>query len=155
MNKIKIIFVTLIAALAFSVQATAQTPAPVRWRAFVKMTGETEGVLTVKALVQDGWHLYGTQLPKGGPVATDINFSASKGIKFVGGFVPDRKPVTEMDASFGIKLNFWTGNVTWKRKFKLTGPKADAVVNGKITFMACSGENCLPPKTQNFTFKIK
>lgn len=155
MNRLKILLTALIVVVFSTMSVAAQTGAQVRWRAFVKMTSETEGVLTVKALVSDGWHLYGTKLPAGGPKATNIDFADSKGVKFIDDFVPDCKPVTEFDKAFGIKLNYWTGNVVWKRKFKLTGKKADAVINGKITFMACNGENCLPPKTQSFTFKIK
>jgi hypothetical protein len=45
--------------------------------------------------------------------------------------------------------------VTFTRKFKLTGKKADAVINGKITYMACNDENCMPPKTENITLNIK
>lgn len=143
----------LVVMLACAVAASAQNP--IRWRVTAKMTSETEGVLTVKALVGDGWHLYGTKLPAGGPKPTTLDFSASKGLKFVGAFTPSLQPIEKMDPVFELKLNYWESNVTFTRKFKLTGPKSDAVVSGKITYMGCNDENCLPPKTDTFTIHLK
>jgi thiol:disulfide interchange protein DsbD len=144
----------LLTALIISVMsAVAQNP--VKWRSSVEMTNSKEGVLTVKAVVTDGWHLYGTKLPDGGPKATVLDFSESKGIKFTSEFTPSIKPTEKMDDMFGIKLSWWAKTVTFTRKFKLTGKKANAAINGKITYMACNDETCQPPKTESVTLKIK
>lgn len=147
--------------LCFIIAFTSVTALPanaqnaIRWRTTVKMTSEKEGILTVRALVGEGWHLYGTSLPKGGPKATVLDFSGSKGIKFKGDFVPSVKPVSKLDPMFGITLSWWNTNVTFTRRFKLTDKKADAVINGKITYMGCNDETCLPPKSESFVLKIK
>lgn len=133
----------------------AQAQNAIRWRTTVKMTNEKEGVVTVRALVEPGWHLYGTQLPKGGPKPTVLDFSASKGVKFIGDFKPSQKPETKHDDMFGITLNYWSQNVLFTRRFKLTGAKTDALISGKITYMGCNDATCLPPKTESFTVKIK
>jgi DsbC/DsbD-like thiol-disulfide interchange protein len=144
----------LLIALVISVfSAMAQNP--IKWRTTYKMTSATEGVLTVKAIVTDGWHLYGTKLPDGGPKATVLDFSESKGIKFTTNFKPSVKATEKMDEMFGLKLTYWGSNVSFTRKFKLTGNKADAVINGKISYMACNDENCMPPKTESVTLNIK
>ena len=127
----------------------------IRWRTTVRMTTATEGVLTVRALVGEGWHLYGTKLPKGGPKPTVLDFSASKGVKFTGEFKPSVAPVKRHDEMFGLTLSWWDKNVTFTRPFCLTGPKADAVIEGKITYMGCNDDNCLPPKTQTVRLNIK
>ena len=59
--------------------AMAQTVQPVKWRISVKMTSKTEGVVTIRAIVGQGWHLYGLDIPKGGPKPTSFNFSKSEG----------------------------------------------------------------------------
>lgn len=146
-----IIIITLI--IASTAMACAQNP--IRWRVTAKMTSETEGVLTVRALVTDGWHLYGTTLPQGGPKPTTLDFSASKGIQFLDTFTSSAKPVEKEDPMFGLKLNYWVSNVTFTRKFKLKGVKADASISGKITYMGCDDQTCLPPKTENFILKLK
>jgi thiol:disulfide interchange protein DsbD len=150
MKKITFLLIALVVSV---MSAMAQNP--IKWRTTYKMTSDKEGVLTVKAIVTDGWHLYGTNIPDGGPKATVLDFSESKGIKFTSKFVPSVKPTEKMDDMFGIKLNYWDSNVSFTRKFKLTGKKANAVINGKISYMACNDENCMPPKTENVTLNIK
>lgn len=145
----------LLAAIIISMMSAVAQTTPVKWRSSVKMTSSTEGVITIKAVISDGWHLYGTNIPDGGPKATVLDFSESKGVKFTGSFTPSAKPTTKMDEMFGIKLSWWASDVTFTRKFKLTGKKADAVINGKISYMACNDENCMPPKTESVTLKIK
>ena len=145
--------IMLAAALLLALPAAAQNQ--VKWRTQVKMTTETEGTLTVTAIPLQGWHLYGTKLPKGGPKPTVLDLSASKGVKFLGDFKPSVKPVEKKDEMFGLTLNWWNQRVSFTRRFKLTGAKANAVISGRITYMACNDENCTPPRTENITLKIK
>ena len=74
----KKIFTFLIVVMAIGMTMTAQSP--VRWRTSVTMTSPTEGEITIKALISDGWHLYGLEMPQGGPKATRFDFSDSQGI---------------------------------------------------------------------------
>lgn len=150
-----LLYLCFIIAFTTLAVAPAQAQNAIRWRTTVKMTSDKEGILTVRALVGEGWHLYGTTLPKGGPKPTVLDFSASKGIAFKGDFKPSVKPVSKHDPMFGITLNWWDTNVTFTRRFRLTGKKTDAVINGKITYMGCNDETCLPPKTESFVLKIK
>lgn len=126
----------------------SQAQNPIRWRTSVKMTSESAGVLTVKAIVTEGWHLYGTKLPADGPKPTVLDFNASSGVKFLEPFKPSIKPVEKTDAAFGMTLNWWDKTVTFSRRFKLTGKKADATIKGMISYMACNDENCTPPRTE-------
>lgn len=142
---LKRIYFLLIAVILTISTAMAQDV--IRWRTTVKMTSDTEGILTVRALVADGWHLYGTKLPKGGPKPTVFDFNKSQGIKFTGSFKPSVAPVTKKDPTFDMSLTFWDQNVSFSRPFKLTGPKEKAEIIGSITFMGCNDQTCLPPKT--------
>lgn len=146
--------ILLLAIIAAFTTVTAQTAA-VRWRSTAKMTSATEGVLTVKAIIADGWHLYGTQIPEGGPVATSFDFKASTGLKFTGPFVQSVKPISKEDPTFGMTLSFWEKSVTFTRKFKLTGPFDKALINGQIRYMACNDQNCMPPKTESVKIQPK
>ncbi len=144
----KTLFLIIAILCMTAIGASAQTTPAVRWRTTVKMTSPTQGILTVRALVTPGWHLYSTSLPKGGPRPTILDFSASTGVKFLGDFKPSQKPESSLDKMFNLKLSYWSSNVTFTRNFRLTDP-ANAVINGKITFMACNGNTCNPPKTES------
>lgn len=149
----RISLLTLLLVVFATLAASAQNA--VKWRTTVKMTSEREGVLSVKAIIADSWHLYGMKLPENGPRPTVLDFSASKGVKFTGEFIPSVKPTVKMDPLFDMKISYWTGTVIFTRKFKLTGKKNDALLSGKLTYMACDDSNCLPPKTDTVTLRIK
>lgn len=135
--------------------ASAQSPSPIKWRTTVKMLDDRDGILTIRAVIEKGWHLYGTKLPEGGPKPTTFDFAESRGVKFIGAFEPNAKPIEKEDAVFGTKLSWWAKNVTFTRKFRLSGDIKDAVISGKITFMGCNDETCMPPRTETVTLKLK
>lgn len=129
---------------------------PVSWNATVKMTSKTEGVLTVTATIEDKWHLYALKLPSdAGPRPTQFKFDGTTGVTFVNEVTPVQKPITKHDEMFDADLSFWNKTVTFTRKFKLTGKKADAKIEGVVSYMACNDVNCMPPKKFNFSLTIK
>ena len=60
-KKLSLIFVLLLTMVCGSV-AMAQNP--IRWRCSARMLSEVEGELTVRAIIDKGWHLYGMQLSR-------------------------------------------------------------------------------------------
>ncbi|HWS00455.1 MAG TPA: hypothetical protein VN249_07550, partial [Prolixibacteraceae bacterium] len=63
---------------------SAQVLSPVKWSFQQKKISEKEIEVSFHATIDQGWHLYGTDLPDGGPVSTAFNFtpdSASYRIK--------------------------------------------------------------------------
>lgn len=149
------IFSMVVMFFTIGLSVRADEPAPVKWRMTVKMTSPTEGVVTMRAIITDGWHLYSTKLPEDGPVPTSFDFKASKGIKFKGDFKPSSPTVSKKDATFGMVLDWWAKDVSFTRSFTLTGDIKDAVISGSVRFMACNDQNCMPPKTQSFTVSPK
>lgn len=148
--------IALVVALAFLMPlcVNAQAPAnPIRWRVNVKMTTPTEGEVIIKATIDQGWHLYGMKLPKNGPKPTEINFTSSKGVQFVGDLKPSVTPETYHDPMFDLDLSCWSKSVTFRRKFKVTDATT-AVVAGEIRFMGCNDVNCAPPKVEKFSKKV-
>lgn len=136
------------ALLAVALAAAAQNP--IRWRMSVKMTGEDTGIVTVRALVADGWHLYGTQLPENGPRPTRFEFT-TKGVTLTGNLTASIPTEPHHDSMFDMDLNWWAGNVAFTRTFTLDNP-ADASISVSVTYMGCNDKNCLPPKTETLTY---
>lgn len=146
--------ILLILALIVATAVAAQAQAPIKWRMTVKMTSQTEGVVTLRAVLDAGWHLYGTSLPKGGPKPTAVDFSASQGVKFTSDLKPDRAAAKHHDDMFGLDLSWWDANVTFTRSFKLVKPEG-AKITATISFMGCNDANCLPPQTSTLTYTFK
>lgn len=126
---------------------------PIRWRTSVKMTSPTEGVIVIKALIKDGWHLYGLDLPDGGPKATSFDFSRSEGIRLMGKVTASAQPISKKDEMFGIVLSWWEADVSFTQKFRLT-EKDRGKVNCMISYMGCDNATCLPPKTENISVVV-
>lgn len=129
-----------------AVATTLAAQSPVKWRVTARLTSETSGVATVKAIVAPGWHLYYTELPAGGPKPTSIDLSASTGVKFNGKLTPSIKPVEKIDKNFGVKLKYWEESVVFTVPFTLDGAREKARVGVSVSYMACDDNTCTPPK---------
>lgn len=147
----RFLFLLLIIMAAMLPTAAQQ---PVRWRTIVKTTGADTGTITFKALITPGWHLYGLDLPEGGPKATSFDLDGSTGIKFTEPVAPVRKAVEVNDPLFGMTLTWWDSNIDFTVPFKVIDP-ANARLSAKITYMACDGTTCRPPSTENIAVAIK
>ena len=128
----------------------AQGDNPVRWRTIVKAGADGNGTVTFRALISPGWHLYGLELPEGGPKATNFDLAGSKGVKFTGKVKPARTALSVEDPLFGMTLSWWDSNVEFTVPFRVTDP-AEARIICKISYMACDGSSCRPPITENIS----
>lgn len=136
----------------FAFGANAQMLEPIVWSSTIKMTSNNEGVMTFKASIDDGWHLYSFDLPENGPNATKISFNETSGIELLGEIVPSRQPIDTVDLVFNIRVGWWDADVEFSQKFKvLEEGKYD--IAGEIYFQACNGETCIAPTTETFDFK--
>ena len=143
-------YAVILSLLFFGFNLSAQgLQNPFSWRANVKMLNQTEGELIIKAVIAHGWHLYGTDLPKNGPKPTRIDMSKSTGVKFVGKLAQSEKPTVKFDKMFNLKLNYWTGQVVFRQRFKVTD-KHNARIIGSVNYMGCNDETCSAPATYNF-----
>ena len=147
MYRIKLFLLFVICSISF---CFAQNP--IRWRSSVKMTDKAEGVVLMKAIVQPGWHLYGIDLPKGGPKSTSFDFSDSVGIELIGTVSSSTTPIEVFDNMFQLKLNWWDSNVTFTQRFKVTGN--NPMLKGSITYMGCNDETCTPPRKESISLSI-
>lgn len=127
----------------------AQMVQPVKWTTEFDVNGE-EATLTLKATVDEGWHMYSTETPQGDflPGVPELTYSTISGLEPVGGLTYDVKPISEYDNMFEEELSFWEGAVTLTQKYSVTGPIA---LVGSLSYQACSDMNCTMGN-EEFTF---
>jgi len=144
------LFLSLLLLTGF--QLFAQILEPVKWTFESKQEGQ-EVILLFKATIDEGWHLYDTQLPDGGPIKTSINFADSSLFEFSGELVKDPLPTEVFDKTFNMKLGYFSNQVILTQKIKLKNPeKAD--IKGFVEFMSCNDETCTPPAESEFNFNL-
>lgn len=146
----RLLFFAIIGLLSV-VPATSQILEPIKWTTSIDRQSETELTVKFSASIEDGWHLYGFDLPEGGPSSTSIDFSTLDGVERIGGIIPSVAPVDKVDMIFHLKLNWWESDVTLSQRFKVTG-KDGYKIAGTISFMGCNDQTCLPPQKEEFSF---
>lgn len=149
MNRLLRIIASIVVAATASV-AYGQIVNPVDWSWKLSMDNATEGKVVFTAKIDNGWHIYSTNVPEGGPHATNITFANIDGARLVDGLVESRKPVEKFDDMFSLNIGTWEGEVSFTQKFVLTDGNTGCSLSGKIEAMACNSGSCTPPKTVPF-----
>jgi len=131
-------------------QLLAQIAEPVKWAFESKQEGQ-EVTLIFKATIEQGWHLYDTELADGGPIKTSIHFADSTLFDFEGGLGKDPQPTEYFDKIFNMKVGYFSNQAILTQKIKLKNTdKVD--IKGFVEFMSCNDETCTPPTEADFAF---
>ena len=141
----------LVLLIGLSLTGKAQMIEPVHFETLLKTNDKgEEAEIVFNATIDDGWHLYSTDLGSDGPIAASFHVNKMEGAVTVGKLQPRGKVVEEYDEMFGMKLRFFEHKGTFVQKIKFT--KRDYLIDCYIEYGACNNENCLPP-TQVAFFK--
>lgn len=144
--------ISIFVIIASSIASFSQVVNPVKWNNQFKIVNDDEAVVTFSATIDNGWHLYSTQLPDGGPIPTSVNWNTLKGVKAEGALTPSRPPHEEVDMVFHLKLCWWSNDITLTQKFKIVDKEAIEIA-GYMEFMACNDQTCTQPRKESFSFK--
>jgi thiol:disulfide interchange protein DsbD len=144
----KIAFLLLLSLTVLFVNA--QILNPTKWSFDSKQNGK-EVELIFKATVDDGWHVYDTELPDGGPIATTIVYQDSSLFEFVGDLQKDPEPKIYFDENFQLNVGYFTSDPTLTQKIRLLTDE-QVTIEGSIEFMSCNDETCTPPENAEFSF---
>lgn len=140
-------------ALFFSVFAHAQMSEPVKWTFKSEKINRAEYEITLIADIEDGWYVYSQYLSKRGPVPTQINFNQNPNVVLDGKpqEVGDKKE--DFDQNFNMNVVKLSGKTQFIQKIRVAGGVPE--VNGKLMYMTCNGEMCMPPKQISFNVVLK
>ena len=92
--------------MAFLVLAAqAQLMDPVHFTSRWNMTGETAGEIVFSATIDDGWHVYSTDLGSDGPTPATFNVVKMEGAETVGTLMPRGHVIKQYDRMFGVSVS--------------------------------------------------
>ena len=149
-NKMKQIILTLFLIVSGLI-SHSQVVKPVKWNFSQNKVSDNEYELVFKAEIDEGWHLYSTDLPDGGPIKTSFYFESIENAELVGKLTPARAPLEEFDQSFQMDLRWYKDEITFIQKVKIDG---SGTINGYVEFMSCNDETCTPPMDKEFSFEL-
>ncbi|WP_071145126.1 protein-disulfide reductase DsbD family protein [Bacteroides ihuae] len=150
MKKIQILLFAF-SLLFFNLNAQIQEP--VKFKASFKSLSPTEAEIIFSATIENGWHVYSTGLPDGGPISATFTAEKIQGAQLVGKLQPRGKEISNFDKVFEMKLRYFEHSVQFAQKIKITGATYHA--EGYLEFGACNDESCLPPTQVPFNFSGK
>lgn len=149
----KTLFMSLMLLLVCTVTCMAQMQDPVHFKSELKQISGTEAEIVFTATIDDGWHVYSTDLPDGGPISATFNVDKIEGAELVGKLTPIGKEEDKFDQMFQMQVRFFEHNAQFVQKIKITG--ATFKIEGYMQYGACNDQNCLPPTDVNFSFTGK
>jgi len=144
--------ITLLIAVTFLQAGYAQVVRPVKWTFSTRQVDAAHVDLVFNATINAPWHMYGLNIPDGGPIPTTINFEDPRGFEPVG--KPSQKPEPEIvdDKIFNMKLELHGRQATFTQRIKKT--VGDSItVTGVLEYMTCSDMQCVLGE-QDFEFRL-
>ena len=137
-------------SIAFSQTGSAKQ---VKWTTSSKKIGDKLYELKLTATIAGDFHLYAQDAGVEGPVPTTISFTANPLLVLDGKAIEIGKKITKVEQAWDGKVNFYEKTVTFTQKIK-GKTKAKTNIIGKVEFMVCKDELCLPPSEFNFKVPI-
>ena len=131
----------------------AQIQEPVKFKTEWITISDTEAEIVFTGEVENGWHIYSTDLPEGGPISATFNVDKIEGAEVVGKLMPRGTEIDKMDPIFQMQVRYFAGTATFVQKIKIVDENYN--VTGYLEYGACNDENCLPPTSVDFSFSGK
>ncbi len=130
--------------------AMAQIQEPITFETEWKKISDTEAEIIFNGTLEEGWHVYSTELGDGGPISATFNVETQEGIEPVGKLTPKGNEINKMDPIFEMMVRYFEGKATFVQKVKITSKNYK--ISGYLEYGACNDENCLPPTSVDFSF---
>ena len=136
-------YLLLVWALVMVVAVNAQMVDPVHFTAELKIGEGVEAEIIFHATIDDGWHVYSTELGDDGPIEATFNVEKMEGAELVGKLTPKGKVIKKMDKLFNMELKYFEKEATFVQKIRFTKSQYD--IDCYLEYGACSDASCLPP----------
>ena len=137
--------------LLMAAVAQAQMMEPVKFSSSLKMLNNNEAEIVFSATIDDGWHVYSTDLGSEGPIEASLHVNKLEGAELVEKLKPRGKEVEQFDQMFGMKLRFFEKHATFVQRIRFNQPQYN--VDVFLEYGACNDQMCMPPTEVPFKKK--
>ena len=123
--------------------AQGQMVNPVHFSSQLKKLKGNEAEIVFSATIDNGWHVYSTDMGNDGPISATFNVVKMEGAETVGKLQPRGNIIKQYDKMFGMELRFFEKKAQFVQKIRFTKPQY--VIDCYLEYGACNDEMCLPP----------
>lgn len=140
----------LFSALLVCIVTFAQMQTPVKFKSELKKISDNQLEIVFSGTIDDGWHVYSTNLGEDGPTSATFNIDKIEGAKVVGELTFEGEEIKKFDPIFEMNVKYFEKTVKFVQKLEVTSP--NYTIAGYLEFGACNDESCMPPTAVDFTF---
>ena len=145
---------TLFIAVSSVFSSLAALPSNVDWTTDIEKISETEGIIHWNAVIKDGWHIYGLEMPDPSVPPTSFDITPVDGLTLVGDVEASVEIKSHYDDMMKLNIPWVTGDVTFSQRFRLTDGVRAVNISGTINYMACNDDACTPPAHVEFSLSF-
>ncbi len=138
--------------------AMAALPSHVTWTTDIESKTPTSGVIKWTAAIEDGWHIYGLEMPDikdaSMPNPTTITINPAEGLVLDGTIKASVAANTHFDDLLKLNLPWYEGKVTFTQAYTLAEGCTGVNITGTINYMSCTATACTPPAKEKFSITV-
>ena len=124
---------------------------PVHFSVSYKQVSDKEVDVIFTGNIDNGWHVYSSNLPSGGPTSATLNVESITGARPAGKLRPVGKEINVNDPVFGMRVRYFEHHVQFVQKFTITASQYH--IRGYLEYGACNDNMCMPPQSVDFETK--
>lgn len=146
--------VTLLALLVtlIGTVAMAQSDKEVKWAYSAKKIADKTYEVHLTATVGNSWHIYSQNVGVDGPIPTKFEFAKNPLVTLDPKVSEVGKLISKNEEVWGGVVKYYENKVDFVVKVKIKGGKTKLA--GKVEYMVCNEEKCLPPAETEFSVAI-
>ena len=139
----------LFSLLCVAVTMNAQMHEPIKCETSWEIVSDGVAELRISATIEDGWHLYSTEL-EDGPTAATLVVETIEGASLDGKLGFEGKEIAKYDDMFGMDVRYFEEKVNFIQRFAIESD--NYTVQGYFQYGACDDQSCLPPTNVEFKY---
>jgi thiol:disulfide interchange protein DsbD len=135
-----------------SAVSLAQSSKEVKWSFSSKKIADKTYEVVLTAVVNGNWHIYSQNVGVDGPIPTAFTFTKNPLLAFDGAVKENGKLIKKNEEVWGGEVRYYENKVEFVQRVKIKGGKTNLA--GKVEYMVCNDEKCLPPAETSFSVAI-
>jgi thiol:disulfide interchange protein DsbD len=145
----------IVGFLLLSVSALAQSGSAkqVTWTTSSKKISENLYEVKLTAAIKGDYHMYAQVAGIEGPVPTTVQFAPNPLVTMNGKLKEVGKMIKKYESAWEGNVNYYEQKVEFVQQVKLKG-KVKTNLSGKVEFMVCNDNQCLPPSEVDFKVAV-
>ncbi|HEY8894285.1 MAG TPA: protein-disulfide reductase DsbD domain-containing protein [Niastella sp.] len=147
----KVTLLSLLVTLIGTV-AMAQSDKEVKWAYSAKKIADKTYEVHLTATVGNSWHIYSQNVGVDGPIPTKFEFAKNPLVTLEPKVAEVGKLISKNEEVWGGVVKYYENKVDFIVKVKIKGGKTKLA--GKVEYMVCNEEKCLPPAETEFAVAI-